>query len=124
MKILVDENIPRATAALLREEGHDVADVRGTADQGLIDAELWKMAQQEGRLVITTDKGFSQYRREAHHGILIVRLRQPNRNRIHESVMRAIRDFQGQAWHGMLVVMRDRARSVSRTPREETEHDG
>ena len=40
MKILVDENIPRMTADRLRELGHDVKDIRGTADQGLADSDL------------------------------------------------------------------------------------
>ncbi|MEK7408859.1 MAG: DUF5615 family PIN-like protein [Acidobacteriota bacterium] len=31
MKILVDENMPRMTVERLRELGHDVKDIRGTA---------------------------------------------------------------------------------------------
>jgi len=34
MRILVDENIPRITVSALRELGHDVKDLRGTAAQG------------------------------------------------------------------------------------------
>jgi hypothetical protein len=30
MDILVDENIPLMTVASLREQGHDVVDIRGT----------------------------------------------------------------------------------------------
>ncbi len=44
MKILVDENIPSITAARSRELGHDVKDIRGTADEGLADASLWDVA--------------------------------------------------------------------------------
>ena len=83
MKILADENIPRITVERLRELGHDVRDVRRTPDQGLEDADLWKTAREEGRALITTDRGFTQYRRTDHSGILIVRLRQPNRLKIH-----------------------------------------
>src|SRR5258706_10681548 len=98
MKILVDENIPRMTVNLLRGLGHDVKDIRGTADQGLEDPVLWSVAMTEGRLLISTDKGFTEHRSTAHHGILIVRLRQPNRLRIHESVMRAIERFHEAEW--------------------------
>ena len=45
---------------------------------GMTDDALWEIAQQEGRLLITTDKGFTQHREEFHHSILIVRLKQPN----------------------------------------------
>ena len=75
MKVLVDENIPRMTVDCLRDLGHDVKDIRGTLDQGLVDSELWGVAMTDGRLLITTDKGFTEYRGAAHHGILIVRLR-------------------------------------------------
>ena len=68
----------------------------------------------EQRLFNTTDKGFAQHRQEAHPGLLIVRLRQPNEARIHERVMRALRQFPEPDWPGLLVVMRDTIQSVSR----------
>ena len=75
---------------------------------------LWTRMLNESRLLITTDKGFAQHRSEAHHGILIVRLRQPNEAKIHERVMRALRQFAESEWPGLLVVMRDTVQSVSR----------
>jgi predicted nuclease of predicted toxin-antitoxin system len=115
MKILVDENIPRMTVVRLRELGHDVKDIRGTTNQGLADSDLWDVAMNEQRLLISTDKGFTQYRRMSHHGILIVRLRQPDRKRIHQCVMHALERFRPASWPGLLVVMRDATQSVSRT---------
>jgi predicted nuclease of predicted toxin-antitoxin system len=81
MKIFVDENIPLMTVQALRADGHDVLDIRGTPDEGMDDETLWKTIQREGRLLITTDKGFAQHRNSSHCGILIVRLRQPNRQK-------------------------------------------
>ena len=115
MKIFVDENIPLMTVRVLREMGHDVRDIRGTAEQGITDDALWEIAQQEERLLITTDKGFTQHREELHHGILIVRLRQPNRQKIHHRVMQAMTQFAAEDWHDLLVVMRDVMQSVWRT---------
>jgi predicted nuclease of predicted toxin-antitoxin system len=114
MKILVDENIPLMTVARLREVGHDVKDVRGTLDQGLRDPELWALALGQARLLITTDKGFTERRREGHAGILVVRLRQPNRHKIHSAVLLAMERFAEEEWPGLLVVMRDQTMSVSR----------
>jgi len=102
------------TVSGLRELGHDVKDIRGTGGQGLGDPGLWSIAMTEGRLLITTDKGFTEHRRTSHHGILIVRLRQPNRLRIHKSVMFAIERFQETEWRNLLVVMRDSTMSTSR----------
>ena len=81
MKILVDEHIPLMTVRTLRLIGHDVRDIRGTLDEGMQDDALWAMAQQEERLLITADKGFTQYCMARPHGVLIIRLRQPNRHR-------------------------------------------
>jgi predicted nuclease of predicted toxin-antitoxin system len=114
MKILVDENIPRMTVDHLRELGHDVKDIRGTIDQGLADIDLWGLAVGDGRLMITTDKGFTQYRATRHHGILVVRLRQPNRLRIHQSVLFALARFKEADWPGRLVVVRDATISTTR----------
>ena len=115
MKILVDENIPRLTAERLRELGHDVRDVRNTSEQGMEDSELWAAAITDRRLLISTDRGFTEYRRHDHFGILIVRLRQPNRARIHNAIMIAMGRFQEADWPGLLVVLRDATLSVSRS---------
>jgi predicted nuclease of predicted toxin-antitoxin system len=114
MKIFVDENIPSRTVEELRGLGHDVLDIRGTADQGMDDDVLWARLLHEGRLLITTDKGFARHRQEAHPGMLIVRLRQPNEAKIHERVLLAIRQLPEANWPGLLVVMRDTIQSVSR----------
>lgn len=114
MNILVDENVPRMTASDLRELGHNVKDIRGTAERGLSDCGLWSLAQAENRMLVTTDKGFTEYRAVPHAGILVVRLRQPNRWKIHRAVMLAIGRFQELEWPGLLVVVRDTTMSTSR----------
>lgn len=114
MRVFVDENIPSRSVHELRGLGHDVLDIRGTADQGMEDNALWKRVLGERRMLITTDKGFAQHRHEVHHGILIVRLRQPNEARIHARVMGAMRQFAESEWTGLLVVVRDSVQSVSR----------
>lgn len=58
VKVFVDENIPGITVAALREAGHDVLDIRGTEEEGSTDEVVWQLAHAQGRLLITTDKGF------------------------------------------------------------------
>ena len=91
MKICVDENIPLITVGELRRLGHDVLDIRRTDDQGISDDLLWDKVQKERRLLITTDKGFVHHRREAHYGILTIRLRQPNEKKIHDLLTKSCR---------------------------------
>ncbi len=117
MKILVDENIPKITVHELRAMGHDVLDIRQTERQGMFDDVLWPFAQAEPRMLVATDKGFSEHRDEPHCGMLIVRLRQPNERRIHARIMAAFRQFADPEWPGLLVVMRDAVQSVYRRER-------
>ena len=65
-------------------------------------------------MIITTDRGFTHRRDAAHHGILVVRLHQPNRIRIHTRIMQALGQFGEDEWAGLLVVMRDTVQSVWR----------
>ena len=114
MKILVDENIPLMTVQALRDNGHDVLDIRGTDIEGTTDESLMDIVQKDGRLLITTDKGFTQFRNEHHFGLLIIRIRRPNRQKIHKRILQAMSNFSTEEWHGLLVVMRDTAQSVWR----------
>jgi len=114
MQILVDEHIPLMTVRALRLLHHDVRDIRGTPDEGMQDDALWALAQREARLLITTDRGFAHYRTVPHHGVLIIRLRRPNRQKIHARIMQAVMQFPEEAWPGLLVVMRDVAQSTWR----------
>ncbi len=93
MNIVVDEDIPRRTVLALQASNHNVIDIRGTAQEGVDDSTLWNFAQSHKALLITTDKGFARFRNESHWGILIIRLRQPNCERIHRRVIQTVNQF-------------------------------
>jgi predicted nuclease of predicted toxin-antitoxin system len=114
MKIFVDENIPIMTVEALRNMGHDVVDIRGTEKEGIEDIEIWELVLKEKRLIITTDKSFIKRHNKLHSGILVIRLRQPNLLKIHERVMKAMKQFNSEEWSGLLVVMRDVVQSIRR----------
>lgn len=116
MKVLVDENIPTMCVDYLRTQGHDVVDVRGTREEGLSDDALWKKAQRDKALLITTDRGFARRRSAAHSGILVVRLRRPNRRLITQRVIEAMQLFRPEEWANLLVIMRDTVLSSWRIP--------
>ena len=110
MNICVDEKIPAATVQL-RNLGHDVLDIRGTADQGMSDEMLWSRVQTEQRLFVTTDKGFVHKRDDSHSGIIVIRLGQPNAQKIHERAMQVLSQISELEWPGLLVVIRDAIQS-------------
>lgn len=118
MKIFVDENIPVMTVKELHSLGHDVKDIRGTESEGMADEDIWKLLRKDKRLLITTDKGFIHKRHELHSGILIIRLKQPNRLKIHQKVMRAMSLFKEDEWQGLTVAMQDSFHSVWEAKRQ------
>ena len=114
MRVMVDENIPRMTVRMLRQVGCDVRDCRGTDQEGMSDESLWSLGQREQRLLISTAKGFARRRCEPHFGILVVCLKQPNGQRLHERIMQALEQGPDGEWAGRLVVGRDRVMSTWR----------
>ena len=114
MNILVDENVPKFTVYALRAAGHVVSDLRGTPDQGSEDPIVWKKVLRQKALLITTDKGFTSRRSEAHFGILVIRLRQPNLAKIHARVMLAMQLHKPGDWPNLTLVMRDAVQSAFR----------
>ena len=114
MQILVDENIPRPTVVRLRELGHDVLDIRGTPREGLKDELLWKLAQKEKRLLISTDRHFLRYWNVSHSGALVVLLSQAKLQTIHAKIMKTMDQFSPEEWRELLVVVRDTFQSIRR----------
>ena len=115
MKIFVDENIPISTVEELRQMGHDVLDIRGTDKEGLSDESIWELVIDQKRMIITTDKGFSQYRDELHEGIIIIRLKQPNRKKIHSGIFQVFRAYNENEWKGLMVIVRDTVQTIWRS---------
>jgi predicted nuclease of predicted toxin-antitoxin system len=63
VRFKIDEDPPHAVTALLREAGYeDVASVRDQGMGGWKDPILWQAVQEEGRFLITADKGFADLR--------------------------------------------------------------
>jgi predicted nuclease of predicted toxin-antitoxin system len=80
MRIKLDENIPVSLVTALDALGHDVDSVTQEGLTGKPDPDVWSGAQGCGRFLITQDLDFSDLRRyapETHHGLLLVRLKQP-----------------------------------------------
>ena len=59
MRVLADENIPKALVNDLREWGHDVRCAR-TECPGYRDTALLELAETEGRILLTLDRDFLQ----------------------------------------------------------------
>ena len=77
MKLLLDEMYPYSIAEHFRERGHDVVAVPERAGlRGAPDTEVFAVALQEGRALVTDDIGFRlleserRARGDIHHGVV------------------------------------------------------
>ena len=74
--VKIDEDLPRQVADIVAARGYDVATVVGQGWQGMSDDELWSRLQDEGRWLITADKGFADLRLHpagSHAGVILLR---------------------------------------------------
>ena len=107
MKIKLDENLPSRLINILAEMGHDVDSVPMEMLEGHVDSQIWKAAQKAGRFLITQDLDFSDIRQFApgtHHGLMLVRLRNPGRNALVERIQNIFQTEDVVGWKGCLVV--------------------
>lgn len=108
MRIKLDENLPARLGTILASLHHDVHNLAEENLNGASDRDVWAAAQQDARFFITQDLDFSDRRRFApgtHHGILLVRMRSPDR----QSLIRRAREvFEYEdvgSWAGCFVVV-------------------
>ena len=107
MKIKLDQNLPASLAPILKGCQHDI---HTTADEnlnGCTDGEVWEATQREQRFLVTQDLDFFDVRRfipGRHHGILLMRLRDPDRRSLIFRLQEIFRHEQVSSWAGCFVV--------------------
>jgi predicted nuclease of predicted toxin-antitoxin system len=77
LRFLVDEDVPRSTARVLRDAGFDAVDVRDVGLRGKSDQLVFDYAQRENRLLISCDLGFSNivnFPPSMSRGLVVVRI--------------------------------------------------
>lgn len=108
LRFITDEDVPRSTARVLQDAGFDAVDVRDVGLRGKSDAEVFKYAQQENRLLITCDMGFSNilnFPPSENQGILVVRV--PDSEPIdvfNREVLRAVQEVGENLLHHLAIV--------------------
>jgi predicted nuclease of predicted toxin-antitoxin system len=74
LRFLVDENLPRDIAQLLRQREHDVIYVPDSSLRSAADTTLRSLAASEGRIMITRDLGFRFTERPLPAGFIFLRV--------------------------------------------------
>ena len=121
-KFLIDEDMPRSTAGVLREDGYGATDVRDIGLAGHKDPEIFSRAQAMDAVLITADLEFGNlllFPLGSHTGIIVTRT--PNQmsiRQLHDLLIQAIESLAGQALHGALVIV-EPGRTRVRWPQSE-----
>jgi predicted nuclease of predicted toxin-antitoxin system len=108
-KFLVDEDMPRSTATVLREMGFEVLDARDCGLRGKSDDEVFDRAQKEDATILTGDVGFANllhFPTGAHAGIIVARF--PNEistSELNSQLKKALETFVPAEFKGSLVII-------------------
>lgn len=118
MRILADENVPRAAVQALRDNGHDVLWAR-TEAPGEADVALLTRAQREGRVVVTFDKDFGELSfrtaADAGAGIVLFRLQPASPGDVATTLVSVLESRAD--WSGLFAVVEPgRVRIISVQP--------
>jgi predicted nuclease of predicted toxin-antitoxin system len=106
---LIDEDLPRSLAPLLKQAGHVVEDVRDVGLRGRPDAEVFEAARARGMALLTGDVGFSNllhFPLGTHSGIIVARL--PNElpaRRVNQGILEALGALGEEEIRGNLVII-------------------
>lgn len=106
MRFLVDENLPIDVVELLQDAGHDVSYVRESEHRGASDKEIWRLAVQERRVILTRDLDFPLMELPPPPGIVLIRVPDTYRRRqIADVVARFIETNAFQQVEGAITVL-------------------
>ncbi len=114
IRFLIDEDLPRSTANLLREAGFESVDVRDIGLRGAKDDVIFLRAKEENYIIITGDLGFAnslRYPLGSHPGILIARF--PNEmspEKLNGILVNIIKNIQEDLPGNLTIVEPDKVR--------------
>jgi len=110
MIFFLDENFPKSAVALLQDRGHEAMDIRGSANEGCGDQDIFAMAQEAGAVFLTTDRDFFHTVPQLvpdHCGVVVIALRQPNRDRLLSRLRWFLEHVDLNKLHGQAYLLRD-----------------
>ncbi|SRR5712691_2092326 len=106
MLFKIDENLPEELPRLLRQSGWEATSVVEQQLGGADDLRVIKVCDAENRILITSDRGFSNIRAhppEAHPGFIVFRLRSQDKSHVIDVSSRLVaalreRELRNELW--------------------------
>jgi len=118
-RLKVDENLPRDIAELLNARGYDAVTVLDQGWTGAADDDLWQRIQNEGRWLVTADKGFADvrlYPPGTHAGVVLLRADEEGQENYLQLAAIAVERLAFDETNGAVIVISDRGVRIRRAP--------
>lgn len=109
LKFLIDEDMPRSIAEILKDRGYDALDVRDHDLRGKSDEEVFAFAQNEKAVLLTGDWGFGNllhFPVGSHSGIVIAHF--PNEVstlELNQQIVTALENLDEIDFKGNLIII-------------------
>jgi predicted nuclease of predicted toxin-antitoxin system len=109
LKFVLDEDMPRSTGKFLKDAGYKVKDIRDYNLRGAEDEQVFKFAQNEKSVLITSDIDFAntlKFPLGEHYGIVIVRF--PNEisnNEMNRQIILRLKELSEDDFFGNLIII-------------------
>lgn len=106
---VIDEDMPRSTAEVLKTSGYKVFDIRDHGLRGTSDEEVFRFAQLKKAVLLTADMGFGNilhFPVKSHSGIVIAHF--PNEistSELNNQIIKAFNKLTDEDFIGNLIIL-------------------
>jgi len=120
LKFVIDEDMPRSTARVLKANNFDALDVRDYGLRGKDDYEIFGFAQENKAILLTGDLGFGNllhFPLGSHSGIVIAHF--PNElstSELNNQILKAFKNHEENDFQGNLIILEPDKLRIRRNP--------
>ena len=120
LKFVIDEDMPRSTAMVLKANNFDALDVRDYGLRGKDDHEIFEFARENKAILLTGDLGFVNllhFPIGSHSGIVIVHF--PNElstSELNNQILKAFKNLEEGDFKGNLIILEPGKLRIRRKP--------
>ena len=120
MKLLLDQDVYAVTARFLNDLGHDIVPVAQIGLAQAEDEEILRLAQEQGRILVTRDRDFGNlvFVQALGAGVLYLRLLPSTQGAVHAELERVLSTYTEVELTRAFVVVEARGHRIRRLPRE------
>jgi predicted nuclease of predicted toxin-antitoxin system len=120
MNLLLDQDVYAVTARFLNGLGHDVVPVAQIGLSQAADEEILRVAQEQGRILITRDRDFGNlvFVQALGAGVLYLRILPSTQNVVHAELERVLATYTEEELRRAFVVIDTGGHRIRRLPRE------